>query len=101
MEVIRRDDGWMALDALDDDDFDLVFCALRVGDWRGVSLYRAMQKERPLLAKRFHLMASRAALEDAPPSAAGRVVQKPLDPEEVRALLGQGFAAGQRRTKTT
>src|SRR5262249_44990971 len=87
-ETTRAIDGWLALEAIAEHDFDLVFCALRIDEWRGMVLYRAAVSAKPSIASRFYFMATRHALDGAPASsAAGRMVAKPLDPAQVRRLV--------------
>lgn len=89
IDLSQAKDGWEALDLVQATKFDLVLSALRVGEMRGVQLYRAAVAADPALAERFYFVTTAAARDAAPPSAAlARVLSFPLDPEEIRRLLG-------------
>jgi len=87
-EVTHVDEGWAAVEAVEEDAFDAVLCALRVGSMSGVSHHRLLVKTRPELGARMAFLASARAVAEAPPSSAlGRVVARPVTVEAVRQLL--------------
>jgi CheY-like chemotaxis protein len=88
VELVVTDDGWAALDLVHGTKFDLVISALRVGEMRGMQLYRAAVAADPALAERFYFVTTQGAHDTAPPSSAmDRILTSPLDPAEVRRLL--------------
>jgi hypothetical protein len=75
-------------------DFDLVLCALVLGDFTGAKLHRLIAAARPALAPRIVFLARESVVAGAPPSSAiGRVLSRPLDPSAVPALLARAQRA--------
>jgi len=89
VELVVTEDGWAALDLVHASKFDLVISALRLGEMRGVQLYRAAVAADPSLVERFYFVTTQAAHDAAPASSAmAKMLTSPLDPDEVRRLLG-------------
>jgi CheY-like chemotaxis protein len=84
--VVAAPDGIAALALLREGRFGAVLCDLRMPRLDGLGLARELEAIRPDLAARLLLMTGdtlRAAAA-VPPTARGRLLEKPLDPEEVR-----------------
>ncbi len=89
IDLQQARDGWEAIDLVGATKFDLVISGLRVGSMRGMQIYRTAVVADPELAERFFFLTSAETKDAAPPSTAlARVLTSPLDPEEVRRLLG-------------
>ena len=89
IDLQQARDGWEAVDLVGATKFDLVISGLRVGSMRGMQIYRTAVAADPELAERFFFLTSAETKDAAPPSSAlARVLTSPLDPEEVRRLLG-------------
>jgi PAS domain S-box-containing protein len=85
-EVVTAGNGVAALELLRNRDFDVILCDIRMPQLDGPGLLRALQASRPNLARRLLLMTGdvlRAAAA-LPPDASVRLLEKPLDPAEVR-----------------
>jgi DNA-binding response OmpR family regulator len=94
--VVTAPDGVAALALLRERRFGAVLCDLRMPRLDGLGLARELEAIRPDLAARLLLMTGdtlRAAAA-VPPAARGRVLEKPLDPEEVRRRVRDLVAAG-------
>lgn len=88
VEAIVVSDGWQAIDAISANAFDLVICAVIVGELTGAQLFRMAVKARPEMAKRFVFLANESAVASARPETVGvRVVARPLELATVRRLL--------------
>jgi CheY-like chemotaxis protein len=88
-DVTAVEDAWAALDQITARDFDLVLCALTVGDVPGAKVFRLAVTARAEIASRFVFLASEHVVAGAPPSSMGRVLPRPLDPARVRELLAR------------
>jgi hypothetical protein len=87
-DVVYVHDGWSAVDLLSTGTFDLAICSVVLGEIPAVKIYRMVTKAKPEMAGRFVFLASKSAMPDSlPPSARGRVVTRPLEPDTVRKLL--------------
>jgi signal transduction histidine kinase len=92
-EVVVATSGRDALERLASDTrFDLVLCDLMMPDMNGSSVYEAVQRDRPELAKRFVFMTGGAFTDRAREFLAqhqGAHLEKPFNIDEVERLLGQ------------
>lgn len=87
-EVTHVDEGWGAVDVVARTEFDLVLCALRVGEMSAAAVRRMLVNTRPSVGPRFALLASARAADAAPPSSVShRVLALPITVARVRALL--------------
>ncbi len=85
-EVATSCDGVEALQLLGDRHFDAILCDIRMPRLDGPSLLKALQERSPELARKLLLMTGdvlRAAAA-LPPDISARLLEKPLDPAEVR-----------------
>jgi PAS domain S-box-containing protein len=85
-EVTTSCDGVEALQLLGDRHFDAILCDIRMPRLDGPSLLKALQERSPELARKLLLMTGdvlRAAAA-LPPDISARLLEKPLDPAEVR-----------------
>jgi PAS domain S-box-containing protein len=85
-EVVTSRDGMEALQLLGDRRFDAILCDIRMPRLDGPSLLQALQERSPELARKLLLMTGdvlRAAAA-LPPDISARLLEKPLDPAEVR-----------------
>lgn len=90
VETVIVSDGWAAVDAILHDDVDLALVPLAFpdgGDPSGPKVHRLVRASRPELAARIVFVASPRVGAEAPPSAAGRVLSRPVSADAVRALL--------------
>lgn len=103
--VVTALNGAAALDLLRQRAFDVVLCDLRMPVLDGPGLAREVEAIRPDLVSRLLLMTGDAlrAAAVVPPAARGRLLEKPLDPEEVRRrvseLVPSGRPAGYRQSQ--
>jgi hypothetical protein len=87
-DVVYVRDGWSAVDLLSTGTFDLAICSVVLGELPAVKIYRMVTKAKPDMAGRFVFLANKSAMPDSlPPSAQGRVLTRPLEPDTVRRLL--------------
>jgi hypothetical protein len=92
-DVVHVSDGWSAIDELVGGAFDLAICALNVGEFPGVKIYRVVAKSRPDVASRIYFLTEHETIAQAPPSTArSRILSRPLSPEEVLRVLAEGSA---------
>jgi PAS domain S-box-containing protein len=85
-EVVTSGDGVEALQLLGERRFDAILCDIRMPRLDGPGLLRALQERSPELARKLLLMTGdvlRAAAA-LPPDIGARLLEKPLDPAEVR-----------------
>jgi CheY-like chemotaxis protein len=88
VDVVHAADGWTAIDQLTEGEFDLVLCAVVLGDFTGAKIHRMVVKARPAMASRMVFIARESVVSQAPPSSASaRVLSRPVDPAAVVALL--------------
>lgn len=88
VEVTSVDDGWHAVDLLSGSDFDLVLCALTVGELPGAKILKLIVKERPHNAARIYFLAREETIASGPPSSAsGRILARPITTTLVQAIL--------------
>ena len=93
--VVTAADGAAALELLRVGRFDAVLCDLRMPRLDGVRFAEALAAEQPDLAAKMLFMTGdllRAAA-GAPPGFRDRLLEKPLDPEEVRRRVHDLVAA--------
>lgn len=91
VEVVSVTDGWAAVDQLTASDFDLVLCALVVGELQGAKILRMIAKDRPHNASRIYFLAREETIAQGPPSSAsGRVLARLITPVLVQSLLERG-----------
>jgi CheY-like chemotaxis protein len=85
-EVVTSGDGVEALQLLGERHFDAILCDIRMPRLDGPGLLQALQERSPELARKLLLMTGdvlRAAAA-LPPEVGARLLEKPLDPTEVR-----------------
>jgi PAS domain S-box-containing protein len=85
-EVVTSGDGMEALQLLEDRRFDAILCDIRMPRLDGPSLLRALQERNPELARKLLLMTGDVlrAADVLPPDISACLLEKPLDPAEVR-----------------
>jgi CheY-like chemotaxis protein len=100
--IVTAPDGVAALEFLRDGRFSAVLCDLRMPRLDGPGLARELEAIRPDLAARLLFMTGdtlRAAAAVLPAAARGQLLEKPLDPEEIRRrvqnLVADTGTAGQ------
>jgi CheY-like chemotaxis protein len=92
-DVVQVSDGWSAIDELVGGAYDLAICALNVGEFPGVKIYRMVAKSRPDVASRIYFLTEHETIAQAPPSTArNRILSRPLSPEAVLRVLAEGRA---------
>jgi hypothetical protein len=89
LTVVRAVDLWSALDEIARARFDLVLCAMRVGDWSAADALRMIASGHPEAARRIVFVAPAVVVGDAPPSVQRRSLLKPLDLADVRARIAE------------
>ena len=89
--VTTAPDGAAALERLRTGNFDAILCDLRMPRLDGPGLIRELEAVRPDLAARLLLMTGDAlrAASALSPELRARLLEKPLDPEEVRRRVWQ------------
>jgi hypothetical protein len=90
VDVIVARDGWEAVELLVEGDVDLALVPLLFSDTpalSGAKIHRLVRASRPEVAARIVFVADETTLADAPPSANGRVVARPIAADVVEALL--------------
>jgi CheY-like chemotaxis protein len=88
VEVEKVTDGWAALDRIVTGQYDLVLCAVKLGDLGGAKIFKMVAKEKPAAASRIFFVADADTVASAPPSSAsGRVLARPVDATAVKSLL--------------
>jgi PAS domain S-box-containing protein len=95
--VVTAPNGAAALEVLRTGQFDAVLCDIRMPHLDGPGLLRALEMIRPDMAGRVLLMTGdvlRAAAA-LPPQVAGLLLEKPLDPAEVRRRVRDLIATAQ------
>jgi PAS domain S-box-containing protein len=84
-EVVISSDGMEALELLGDRHFDAILCDIRMPRLDGPSLLQSLQERSPELARKLLLMTGDVLRAAAlPPDVGVRLLEKPLDPAEVR-----------------
>jgi CheY-like chemotaxis protein len=85
-EVVTSGDGVEALQLLRDRHFDAILCDIRMPRLDGPGLLQALQERSLELARKLLLMTGDVlrAAEALPPEVGARLLEKPLDPAEVR-----------------
>jgi PAS domain S-box-containing protein len=84
--VVTADNGATALELLRTEYFDVILCDIRMPQLDGPGLLRALQESHPDLVRKLLLMTGdvlRAAAA-LPADVCGRLLEKPIDPVEVR-----------------
>jgi hypothetical protein len=95
LEVVHVSDGWSAIDELVGGAFDLAICALKLGEFPGVKIYRVVAKSRPEVASRVYFLAEHETIAQAPPSSAqNRILPRPLSAGTVASLLSKAPESG-------
>jgi nitrogen-specific signal transduction histidine kinase/ActR/RegA family two-component response regulator len=94
--VMTAPDGAAALELLRAGDFDAILCDIRMPGLDGPGLARALAATRPGLMSRLLLMTGDVlrAAEALPANLRGGLLEKPLDPGEVRSRVLALMAAG-------
>ena len=94
--VVTASDGAAALELLRHGQFDAILCDLRMPRLDGASLARALQAIRPDLSPRLLLMTGDTLRAAAviPQEARDRMLEKPLDPEQVCRRVRELIASG-------
>lgn len=88
VEVVKVTDGWSAVERILAEDFDLVLCAVKLGELGGSKVFKMVLKDKPSAAGRIVFVADAHAVSSAPPSSVqGRVLARPIDAYAVRDLL--------------
>ena len=89
--VVTAPDGVAALELLRERRFDAVLCDLRMPRLDGPGLARELAADRPDLAARLVLMTGDAlrAAAAVPEALRDRLLEKPLDPDEVRRRVAE------------
>ena len=96
-EVATAGDGLEALRLLGERHFDAVLCDIRMPRLDGPSLLKALQERSTELARKLLLMTGDVlrAAEALSPDISARLLEKPLDPAEVRRRV-RGLVGGNR-----
>jgi CheY-like chemotaxis protein len=89
--MVTAPDGLAALALLRDGEFDAVLCDIRMPRLDGPALARELEASRPDLAARLLLITGDAlrAAPAVPAAQRERLLQKPLDPDEVRRRVAE------------
>jgi PAS domain S-box-containing protein len=95
-EVTVAESGHEALERVEEDDYDVILCDVMMPDLSGIDVYHEMCEVRPDYAERVVFMTGGAFSEKARSFLARtkhRVLQKPVDLAQLRAVVAEVVAA--------
>jgi len=88
VEVVKVTDGWSAVERILAEDFDLVLCAVKLGELGGSKVFKMVDLLDLSRIQAGRIQLDAHAVSSAPPSSVqGRVLARPIDAYAVRDLL--------------